>query len=107
MVTVMSGRQRKVFDRLSIKIGAVAVTGIAAVAAFAQAPAAPAYKPGEGDLVQAIQKETDPNKKVQELKDWAQKFPDSINKPEWKDKSNVILKPGETYKQTTIYHFKW
>jgi aldose 1-epimerase len=35
----------------------------------------------------------------------AQKFPDSVNKPEWKDKSNVILKPGETYKQTTIYQF--
>lgn len=35
----------------------------------------------------------------------AQKFPDSINKPEWKDKSNVILKPGDTYKQTTIYQF--
>ncbi|MBP3957869.1 galactose mutarotase [Gemmata sp. G18] len=36
----------------------------------------------------------------------AQKFPDSINRPEWKDKSNVVLKPGETYKQTTIYQFK-
>ncbi|MDW8198807.1 MAG: aldose epimerase family protein [Gemmataceae bacterium] len=35
----------------------------------------------------------------------AQKFPDSINKPEWKDRSNVILRPGETYKQTTIYKF--
>ena len=35
----------------------------------------------------------------------AQKFPDSINRPEWKEKSNVILKPGETYKQTTIYKF--
>jgi aldose 1-epimerase len=35
----------------------------------------------------------------------AQKFPDSINKPEWKDKSNVVLKPGETYKQTTVYRF--
>lgn len=34
-----------------------------------------------------------------------QKFPDSVNKPEWKDKSNVILKPGETYKQTTVYQF--
>ena len=34
-----------------------------------------------------------------------QKFPDSINKPEWKDKSNPILRPGETYKQTTIYKF--
>jgi aldose 1-epimerase len=35
----------------------------------------------------------------------AQKFPDSVNQPEWKDKSNVVLKPGETYKQTTIYKF--
>jgi aldose 1-epimerase len=34
-----------------------------------------------------------------------QKFPDSINKPEWKDKSDVVLKPGDTYKQTTIYQF--
>lgn len=34
-----------------------------------------------------------------------QKFPDSINKPDWKEKSNPILKPGETYKQTTIYRF--
>ena len=34
-----------------------------------------------------------------------QKFPDSVNKPEWKEKSNVVLKPGETYKQTTIYKF--
>src|SRR5205085_2846481 len=35
----------------------------------------------------------------------AQKFPDSVNKPDWKDKSNVVLRPGETYKQTTIYKF--
>ncbi len=35
----------------------------------------------------------------------AQKFPDSVNKPDWKEKSNAILKPGETYKQTTIYKF--
>ncbi len=35
-----------------------------------------------------------------------QKFPDSVNKPEWKEKSNVVLNPGETYKQTTIYRFK-
>jgi aldose 1-epimerase len=35
----------------------------------------------------------------------AQKFPDSVNKPEWKDQSNVILKTGETYKQTTTYKF--
>ncbi|MFO0821680.1 MAG: hypothetical protein U0792_00810 [Gemmataceae bacterium] len=30
-----------------------------------------------------------------------------MNKPEWNTKSNVVLKPGETYKQTTIYKFKW
>lgn len=35
----------------------------------------------------------------------AQKFPDSINKPDWKDKSNPVLRPGETYKQTTVYKF--
>jgi aldose 1-epimerase len=35
----------------------------------------------------------------------AQKFPDSINKPEWKDRSNVILAKGDTYKQTTVYRF--
>jgi aldose 1-epimerase len=34
-----------------------------------------------------------------------QKYPDSVNKPEWKEKSNPILKPGQTYKQTTIYKF--
>ncbi|HYH67698.1 MAG TPA: galactose-1-epimerase, partial [Urbifossiella sp.] len=34
-----------------------------------------------------------------------QRFPDSVNKPEWKDKSNAVLRPGETYRQTTIYRF--
>ena len=34
-----------------------------------------------------------------------QKFPDSVNKPEWSDRSNPILKPGETYRQTTVYKF--
>jgi aldose 1-epimerase len=34
-----------------------------------------------------------------------QRFPDSVNKPEWKEKSNAVLRPGETYKQTTIYKF--
>jgi len=34
-----------------------------------------------------------------------QKFPNSVNVPEWKEKSNAILRPGETYKQTTIYKF--
>lgn len=34
-----------------------------------------------------------------------QKFPDSVNKPEWRDVSNPVLRPGETYKQTTVYKF--
>jgi aldose 1-epimerase len=34
-----------------------------------------------------------------------QKFPDSINHPEWKDVSNVVLRPGEEYKASTIYKF--
>ncbi|MCS7271561.1 MAG: galactose mutarotase, partial [Gemmataceae bacterium] len=34
-----------------------------------------------------------------------QKFPDSIHHPQWWDKSNPILKPGQIYKQTTIYKF--
>jgi aldose 1-epimerase len=34
-----------------------------------------------------------------------QKFPNSVNVPAWKEKSNAILRPGETYKQTTIYKF--
>jgi aldose 1-epimerase len=34
-----------------------------------------------------------------------QKFPDSINKPDWKDTSNVILRPGQEYRQTTVYQF--
>lgn len=35
----------------------------------------------------------------------AQKFPDSVNHPEWKEKSTTILRPGEVYKQTTVYKF--
>ena len=35
----------------------------------------------------------------------AQKFPDSVNKPEWKDKSNTVLRPGEKYSTTTVYKF--
>ena len=34
-----------------------------------------------------------------------QRFPDSANKPEWKDVSNAVLRPGQEYKQTTIYKF--
>jgi aldose 1-epimerase len=31
-----------------------------------------------------------------------QKFPDSVNKPDWKDLSNPVLRPGQEYRQTTI-----
>jgi hypothetical protein len=68
-----------VFDRLSKKvIGAVAVS-VLATAAWAQAPAkAPAVKDqGEYDLTQAIQKENDPQKKMDLLKQWEQKYAES------------------------------
>jgi aldose 1-epimerase len=32
-----------------------------------------------------------------------QKFPDSINKPEWRDA--VVLKPGQTYRHTMVHRF--
>jgi aldose 1-epimerase len=35
----------------------------------------------------------------------AQKFPDAVNRPEWKDVSNPVLRPGEEYRQTTVYRF--
>lgn len=35
----------------------------------------------------------------------AQKFPDSVNKPDWKDKSDVVLRPGAKYSTTTVYKF--
>jgi hypothetical protein len=28
-----------------------------------------------------------------------------VNKPEWKEKSNTVLRPGETSKKTTIDKF--
>ncbi len=34
-----------------------------------------------------------------------QKYPDAIHHPQWWDKSNPILRPGEIYRQTTIYKF--
>ncbi|MGL4420693.1 MAG: aldose epimerase family protein [Gemmataceae bacterium] len=35
-----------------------------------------------------------------------QKFPDSVNKPEWAERSNPVLKPGEEYRQSTVYRFR-
>jgi hypothetical protein len=82
MVTIQSGRQRKVFDRLSKKIAALVAVGILASVAWAQAPAAapkgPAVKDqGEYDLTVAIGKEADPQKKLDLLKQWDQKYPES------------------------------
>ncbi len=76
------------FDRLSktlatlaelaaVSLLALSLTG---AVALAQAPAAkgPAVKDqGEYDLTQAIQKEKDPQKQLELLKQWEQKYPDS------------------------------
>ncbi|MGL4421267.1 MAG: galactose-1-epimerase, partial [Gemmataceae bacterium] len=35
-----------------------------------------------------------------------QKFPGSVNKPEWAERSNPVLKPGEEYRQSTVYRFR-
>jgi aldose 1-epimerase len=32
----------------------------------------------------------------------AQHYPDSPNRPEW---PSVVLRPGQTYRQTTVYRF--
>ncbi len=55
------------------------VAGVMVTGAWAQAPAkAPAYKDqGESDIVVALQKETDLVKKVDLVKQWEQKYPDS------------------------------
>jgi len=74
-----------VFDRLSKTLAGIVAAGLFALsltagAALAQAPAAkaPAVKDqGEYDLTQAIQKEKDPQKQLELLKQWEQKYPDS------------------------------
>jgi hypothetical protein len=70
-----------VFDRLSkILIGIVAI-GVLSAGAWAQAPAAPQWKDqGEFDLAQSINKETDPQKKLDLVGQWEQKYPDSALK---------------------------
>ena len=68
------------FDRLSKTVAGIAVAGLFAAVALAQAPApkAPAVKDqGEYDLTQAITKEKDPQKQMDLLKQWEQKYPDS------------------------------
>jgi tetratricopeptide (TPR) repeat protein len=68
------------FSRI-ILIGLVSV-GVLPTGAWAQAPAAGAKAPavkdqGEYDIAQAAGKETDPVKKLELLKQWEQKYPDS------------------------------
>ena len=79
------------FDRLSKKItGIVAAsllaTGLLSGVALAQAPAAPAAPAakgpavkdqGEYDITQAFAKEKDPGKKLDILRQWEQKYPES------------------------------
>jgi tetratricopeptide (TPR) repeat protein len=71
-----------VFDRLSKNIAGFVTIGILAVSslAYAQAPApkGPAVKDqGEYDLTAAVQKEKDPQKQLELLRQWEQKYPDS------------------------------
>jgi hypothetical protein len=69
-----------VFNRVSTKLIGVLAGCVLAASAWAQAPAAkpPAVKDqGEYDLTQAIQKEADPQKKLDLLNQWEQKYPDS------------------------------
>jgi tetratricopeptide (TPR) repeat protein len=71
-----------VFDCFSKKLASlVTVSLLVAGGAFAQAPAAakaPAVKDqGEYDLTQALTKEKDPQKQMDILKQWEQKYPDS------------------------------
>lgn len=66
------------FDRLSKKLAGVFLAGVLAAGAWAQAPKAPAVKDqGEYDITQAIQKENDPQKKLDLLNQWEQKYPTS------------------------------
>jgi hypothetical protein len=69
-----------VFDRLSKTLAGIVAVSLLVTGAFAQAPApkAPAVKDqGEFDLTQAVQKEKDPQKQLELLKQWEQKYPDS------------------------------
>jgi hypothetical protein len=84
-----------VFDGLSKTLtGLMAVTLLAA-GAFAQAPAAakgPAVKDqGEYDLTVAIQKETNPQKQLDLLKQWEQKYPDS----DFKGRRSMMMASAE------------
>jgi Tfp pilus assembly protein PilF len=66
-----------VFDRLSKRFGSVVIAGLVAAGAMI-AQKAPAVKDqGEYDAIQAVQKEKDPQKQLDLLKVWEQKYPQS------------------------------
>ena len=65
------------FDRLSKALIGMVAVGVLAASAWAQAKAPAAKDQGEYDLTQAIQKEADPVKKMDLLKQWQEKYPTS------------------------------
>jgi hypothetical protein len=67
-----------VFDRLSKKLAGILTAAVLSAGMLAQAQKAPAVKDqGEYDITQAITKEKDPQKQLELLKQWEQKYPDS------------------------------
>jgi len=94
-----------VFDRLSKIIVGIFAAGVLVTGAWAQAPAAgapgaaapagkqPAVKDqGEYDLTQAIQKEKDPQKQMDLLKQWEQKYADS----DFKGQRSVMMAQADS-----------
>jgi len=81
-----------VFDRLSKKIAGTLALGILAAGAM-MAQKAPAVKDqGEYDLTQAIQKEKDPQKQLDLLHQWEQKYADS----DFKSNRAVMIAQAES-----------
>jgi len=74
---VFANLSKKLAGIVAASLLALSLTGMTALAQ-APAPKAPAVKDqGEFDLTQAIQKEKDPQKQLELLRQWEQKYPDS------------------------------
>ncbi len=61
---------------------------------------------GEIDLVAAVSKETDPQKKLDKLKEWEQKYPDTklqANRDEWRANAQLTLAQGLLPKAQAAY----
>ena len=85
------------FDRFFKTALGLAVAGVLGVSVWAQAPAQPKAKDqGEYDLTAQIQKETDPQKKLDLLKQWEQKYPDS------EFKNTRVLMEAQTLNQMAV-----